>query len=189
MQKSMSYLIRFSFLGLLGCQCIAPGIRNDPGAGSAHPAELGARPWHKPDIDKVLDAFHLAASRADLQEYFELLAPDVIFMGTAAEERWTLEEFRNYVMPYFSKGIGWTYVPSDRHISFTKDGQYAWFDERLSSHKYGELRGSGVLRREYGVWKIVFYNMMFPIPNDMTKKVVHIIRNKTEKPAPPEILE
>ena len=39
-----------------------------------------------------------------------------VFIGTDASERWSVDQFRAFAEPYFSKGTGWTYVPRDRHI-------------------------------------------------------------------------
>ena len=129
-----------------------------------------------PAIAAVLDDFHAAASQADGARYFAHFATDGVFIGTDASERWTVTEFRAYAEPYFSKGKGWTYTPRDRHIATAKDGQTAWFDEKLTNEKYGECRGSGVLVREAGAWKIAQYNLTVPVPNDMLADVARQIR-------------
>lgn len=128
------------------------------------------------DVSSVVDAWHQAASRADEDAYFDLLADDAIFLGTDSTERWTRAEFREFVHPYFSKGRGWTYVPRDRRIYFSGDGSMAWFEEKLDNDKYGELRGTGVLRHADGRWRIVHYSMSFPVPNEKTAEVVGVIR-------------
>ncbi len=98
-------------------------------------------------VEATLDAFHAAASRADETAYFDLFAPEGVFLGTAPGERWTVAEFRAYVHPYFSEGRGWTYEMRERHVGLGPRGETAWFDEVLDNNKYGETRGSGVLRR------------------------------------------
>src|SRR5437868_6029502 len=75
------------------------------------------------EITDTLDRFHQAASKADGQVYFDLFAPEGIFIGTDASERWTVEEFKKYASPHFSKGKGWTYVPRDRHVDFAPGGE------------------------------------------------------------------
>ena len=112
------------------------------------------------------------------ERYFALFAPEGVFLGTAGEERWTVEEFRTYVHPYFFEGKGWTYTarPGRRHIGVVPGGRLAWFDEVLDNAKYGECRGSGVLRRIDGRWRIVQYNLTIPIPNDIAAEVVGMIR-------------
>jgi hypothetical protein len=39
-----------------------------------------------------------------------MFAPDGIFIGTDATERWTVAEFKAYAKPHFDKGRGWTYT-------------------------------------------------------------------------------
>jgi ketosteroid isomerase-like protein len=128
-------------------------------------------------IAMTLDDFHDAASAADEQRYFGLLADDAVFLGTDATERWTKDEFRAYAHPYFSKGKGWTFVPRGRHISIDPEGRLAWFDEILDSASYGECRGTGALALRDGVWKIVQYDLTIPIPNDLAKELVGRIRD------------
>ena len=127
-------------------------------------------------IDSVLDEFHLAAAAAAEHRYLACLAPDAIFIGTAPGERWAGIEFREFVHSIFSKGKGWTYVPSDRTVSVAADEQTAWFDERLENEWYGECRGTGVLRRDDGAWKIEQYSLSIPIPDEIAPEVVAKIR-------------
>ncbi len=136
------------------------------------------------DVGAVLDDFHQAAGEADSARYFAHFAPDGVFIGTDATERWTVEEFRAYAEPYFSKGQGWSYSPLERHVEFSRDETVAWFDERLWNESYGEVRGSGVLRRIGGRWSISQYVLSFPVPNDVAKEVVRVIRDDLES-APP----
>ncbi len=128
----------------------------------------------------VLDDFHQAASRADEERYLGHMAPDGVFLGTAAGERWDRPAFRTFVHPYFSQGRGWTYRPRQRHIEISPDGAVAWFDEMLDHDRYGELRGTGVLRMIDGKWKIAQYNLTFTIPNDVAADVVERIRQGQE---------
>lgn len=129
------------------------------------------------EVDAVLDRWHRAASEADEGLYFGTLAPDAVFLGTDATERWTRSEFEADMMRYFERESAWTYVPVERHVSFSADGRMAWFDERLENESYGECRGTGVLRRDAGgAWKIVQYNLTIPIPNAIAKDVVQAIR-------------
>ncbi len=135
------------------------------------------------EIEAVLDDWHDAASKADQARYFGHLAEDAVFLGTDASERWTRDAFNDYVTPYFSKGQGWTYHPGRRYVMLSSDGGLAWFDEQLTNDKYGELRGTGVLRRTDGHWRIVHYNLVFTVPNDRAKRVVEFIQRKEEPPS------
>ena len=127
-------------------------------------------------VESVLDDFHGAASMADGERYFDLLAPDAVFYGTDPNERWTTAEFRGYAEPYFSEGRGWTYVPTERTVYLDDDGDVAWFDERLLNAKYGAVRGTGVLVLRDGAWRIVQYNLSFPVPNDVVGELRELAR-------------
>jgi hypothetical protein len=128
------------------------------------------------DVNRVLDDWHKAAADADEQRYFGHAAPEFVFLGTDAGERWDLASFRAFSHPYFAKGKAWTFVPRDRHVQASAREDVAWFDEKLDSASYGECRGSGVLRRTPDGWKITQYNLTIPIPNDLAKTVVQMIR-------------
>lgn len=127
-------------------------------------------------VSALLDGLHQAASEADGERYFDLFAPDGVFLGTDITERWTIDEFKAYAMPFFRQGRGWTYRPRERHIYFA--GDVAWFDETLQSENYGETRGSGVLTRIQGEWKINQYHLTVPIPNALLNQVVEMIRQR-----------
>jgi hypothetical protein len=131
------------------------------------------------DPAATLDALHDAASRADGAAYFALFEPGAVFLGTDASERWTVAEFRAYAEPYFSQGKGWTYavIGGKRHIERSADGGVAWFDEALTNEKYGECRGTGVLRLGAdGRWRIVQYNLVKPVPNELMEPLMELIR-------------
>ena len=127
-------------------------------------------------IAKVLNSFHQAAADAQATPYFNLLSQDAIFLGTDASERWSKEEFKAFVVPYFSKGKGWLYTPTERNISLVKQGQVAFFDELLFSESYGTCRGSGILIKTDGGWKISQYNLSIPMPNGLAKALVKQIK-------------
>lgn len=129
-------------------------------------------------IQRALDDWHDAAADADEARYFGAMAPEFVFLGTDATERWDLAAFREFAHPYFAKGKAWTFLPRDRHVILAPSGDVAWFDEKLDSASYGECRGSGVVRRIGGAWKIAHYNLTIPIPNDLAKTVVGMIREK-----------
>jgi len=129
-------------------------------------------------INTMLDDWHDAAADADESRYFGAMSPDFVFLGTDATERWDIDAFRTFAHPYFAKGTAWTFVPRDRHVILSPRGDVAWFDEKLDSASYGECRGTGVARRIDGAWKVAHYNLTIPIPNDLAKTVVGMIREK-----------
>lgn len=128
------------------------------------------------NIDLVLNNFHQAAADAQAKPYFNLLSHDAIFLGTDATERWSKEEFKAFVVPYFSQGKGWLYTPVERNISVIKQGQVAFFDEILFSKSYGTCRGSGLLVKTDQGWKISQYNLSIPMPNGLAKALVKQIK-------------
>jgi ketosteroid isomerase-like protein len=136
-------------------------------------------------INRLVDDWHHAAAAADESKYFGYVAPEFVFLGTDATERWDLAGFRAFAHPYFAAGKAWTFVPRDRHVVIAGDGNTAWFDELLDSASYGVCRGSGVLRNVGGEWKIAQYNLSIPIPNALAKKFVEEIRGASPLAAPP----
>ena len=127
-------------------------------------------------IEAVLNDFHKAASDADVDRYLGHFSQTGVFLGTDASERWTREQFREFVRPYFSRGQGWIYTPRERHVTISANGRFAWFDEILENSAYGTCRGSGALRLVDGAWKIEQYSLSIPIPNDLTSDLVARIR-------------
>ncbi|GAB3260252.1 nuclear transport factor 2 family protein [Chitinimonas naiadis] len=127
-------------------------------------------------IDGVLDRFHQAAAEAQFDRYFGLFAPDGVFIGTDAGERWTVAQFKAYAKPHFDKGRGWTYKMVERHVDVSPDGSHAWFDELLDNTNLGRCRGSGVLRKIEGQWKIEQYHLTIPVPNELAEPVVKLIQ-------------
>jgi hypothetical protein len=142
----------------------------------AMPAALHAQ--DAVSIDSTLNELHRDASRADARRYFALFTDDAIYIGTDANERWTIAQFRAFAEPYFNKGTGWTYKPRSRHIVIADIPCrcVAWFDELLDSESYGTSRGTGVLVKKNGAWKISQYALTFPIPNDLAKGMTKEIR-------------
>ncbi len=123
---------------------------------------------------QTLNTFHQAAANADFAAYFAHFSADAVFLGTDASERWPVDEFKLYVKPHFDQGRGWLYQPEERHIVIKEN--IAWFDELLDSESYGVSRGSGVLVKVDGQWKIAQYNLHFPIPNDLVDEITNKIK-------------
>lgn len=144
------------------------------------PAAVGAQETAEQAVAATLDALHTAASEADGDRYFALFAEEGVFFGTDATERWTVEQFRAYAEPFFSRGQGWTYTPTERHVFISGDGSTAWFDERLENAGLGETRGTGVLVLRDGAWKVAQYNLTIPVPNELAGDLVARIRRAAE---------
>lgn len=122
-------------------------------------------------IDALLTSWHKAAAEADEKTYFDLMAPDAIFLGTDLSERWTKVEFEAYAAPAFARESAWVYEASRRAVVLSADGRTAWFDEDLVSKSYWPCRGTGALEKIDGAWKIRLYSLTFTIPNEATREI------------------
>ncbi|NER09688.1 SnoaL-like domain-containing protein [Muriicola jejuensis] len=132
------------------------------------------------DIEKihtVLDQWHLAATQADFQAYFGLLSEEAVFIGTDASEVWNKKEFMDFSRPYFEQGKAWDFKAVDRNIYLDPSGEIAWFDELLDT--WMQLcRGSGVVRKVDGEWKIAHYVLSLTIPNEEIDPVIALKKEK-----------
>lgn len=120
-------------------------------------------------IHLQLDRLHQMASQANFDDYFALYAPDAVFIGTDAGERWTIDEFKAYAEPHFSAGRGWTYRTIERHIM--GEGSMRWFDELLWNEKLGPCRGSGVMVKVGDEWLVSHYVLSLAVPNQIAGEV------------------
>ena len=126
-----------------------------------------------PAISATLDAFHAAAARGDKAAYLGLMTEDGVFLGTDEWERWPLRpDFTAYVDSRFKDGKGWVYRSVDQNIQLAPGGQIGWFDEVVLSEQHGRFRGTGVVVREDGGWKIAHYALSFLIFNEDWEAVV-----------------
>lgn len=147
-----------------------------PESGAPH-LRAGVVPTPAADVARALDAFHLAAADADEARYFSHFAKDGVFLGTDANERWTVSEFRAYAHPHFANGKAWSFRAKRRTIAFSPAGDAAWFEEDLETKNLGPARGSGVLVREGSAWLIAQYNLSIVIPNERFKEVKSLLEN------------
>ncbi len=127
----------------------------------------------KKNISKVLDDLNAFAAAADYKNYFDLYAEESTFIGTDATEVWNKKEFMVWAKTFFDKGKAWNFTSLKRNITFSKDGTYAWFDEILDT-QMKICRGSGVLEKIGGKWKIRQYVLSTTVPNDVIDEVVKI---------------
>lgn len=124
-------------------------------------------------LNKLIDAWHLAATNADFKAYFAPTTDDFIFLGTAPGERWSKKEFQTFSKPYFDKGKAWDFKASNRKWNFSKYGKTAWFDEDLKTWME-DCRGSGVCFKEKGEWKLAYYNLTVLIENEKIKEFIQL---------------
>lgn len=125
----------------------------------------------KTEISKLLNDFNIAAAKADYNTYFSYFADESTFIGTDATEVWDKKAFMNWAKPYFDQQKTWDFTSVKRNIHFSKDGKFAWFDELLNT-QMKICRGSGVLEKINGQWKIRQYVLSMTIPNEIVENVV-----------------
>jgi beta-lactamase class D len=121
-------------------------------------------------LNGVLDKWHSDAAEGNHAEYIGAMTGDGVFIGTDATERWTTAEFSAWCKPYFERKKTWDFKMVSRNIDIADNGLNAWFDELLDT-KMGICRGSGVLVKKDGRWKIAQYVLSAAIPNDIMKQV------------------
>ncbi|WP_278353719.1 nuclear transport factor 2 family protein [Chryseobacterium gleum] len=125
----------------------------------------------KSEISSMLDTFNAAAAKADYDGYFNLFADESTFIGTDATEIWDKKAFMVWAKPYFDKKKTWNFKALKRNIYFSKDGKLAWFDELLDT-QMKICRGSGVVKKINGNWKVKQYVLSMTVPNEVVDKVV-----------------
>lgn len=175
-------MMRLTLLALVLCALWLPACKSNSLSRGLRPTHVAMLERHEADVAKVLDNLHDAASKADGRRYFSLFSPGAVFLGTDANERWSLAEFKEYVAPFFARGKGWTYIPKQRNVWVSTDG-WAVFDELLTNEKYGTCRGSGSMRLiDQQGWKIEQYDLSVPIPNALIEDFARQIREHESKP-------
>ena len=121
-------------------------------------------------IGVMLDAFNKAAARADYNGYFAFYTEDATFLGTDATEHWDKKAFMEWSKPYFDQGKAWDFTALERHVYFGKYPDIAWFDELLQT-QMKLCRGSGVVVKKDGVWKVQQYVLSMTVPNTVSDPV------------------
>ena len=138
---------------------------------------LQAQPTETDKIDLVLDSWHEAAANARFQDYFDKMSEEAVFVGTDAGEHWDRTEFMSFSKPYFDRGKAWAFTPLQRHVYLDRGGKVAWFDELLDT--WMQLcRGSGVLIKEAGEWKIAHYVLSLTIPNETVDGAIELKKER-----------
>ena len=127
----------------------------------------------KEKINTMLDGWHQAAAEANFNHYFDALTTNSIFIGTDPTENWNKTAFMAFAKPFFDKGKTWNFKALERNVHFSKDKKTAWFDELLDT-QMKICRGSGVLIKQNGKWKIAHYVLSIAVPNDNTNEVVKL---------------
>ena len=140
-------------------------------AGIIHISGQSKSETDKSEISSMLDNFNIAAANADYVSYFNYFADESTFIGTDATEVWNKKEFMIWAKPHFDKKKTWNFTALKRNIYLNKDGKIAWFDELLDT-QMKICRGSGVVEKINGVWKVKQYVLSMTVPNENVDKVV-----------------
>lgn len=139
--------------------------------------ENNSEEFSEEKVNEVVEDWHAAAANANFEKYFGLMTEDGVFNGTDATENWQNQEFREFSKPYFEKGKAWSFSTLERNIYASDGGEIAWFDELLST-QMGICRGSGVLEKEDGEWKIKHYVLSIAIPNENVAEITLIKKDR-----------
>lgn len=124
-------------------------------------------------LDQQMNKWHLDVANYDLESYFLFMSEDFIFLGTDPSERWDKETFRNFCKPYFEKKSTWEFTAIDRNWYLNENKDIAWFEESLNTWM-DVCRGSGVLKKINGEWKIAHYNLTVLIENEKMDKFLKL---------------
>lgn len=134
----------------------------------------------KDKISGMILNWHAAAGDANFDAYFSYIAPDGIFIGTDPTENWVKPEFEKWAKPYFESGKTWDFKTLKRNVFLSEDANFAWFDELLETHM-GICRGSGVVRKIDGEWKVQHYVLSISIPNEDVDEVTGMKKDFDKK--------
>ncbi|NDV42467.1 nuclear transport factor 2 family protein [Flagellimonas sediminis] len=141
---------------------------------------INAQVAEKQKINEVLDNWHLAAANANFDAYFGLMTKDAVFLGTDAMENWQNEAFKSFSKPYFDRGKAWSFTSVQRNIYMNESKTFAWFDELLDT-QMKICRGSGVLKKVHGQWKIAHYVLSIAVPNENVDELIQIKEKKDDE--------
>jgi len=151
-------LFLFSFTALVACNQAGGPAKQQPEGINA-------------TVDTLLNNWHKDASEANFDQYMALMDSISVFIGTDANENWTKSQFAAFCKPHFEKGKAWDFKTLERNIYVSKTAEFVWFDELLDTWM-GVCRGSGVLEKSNGCWKIKQYVLSVSIPNEDVRAVI-----------------
>lgn len=124
-------------------------------------------------LDSCMNQWHLDVAEFRLEQYFNFMTDDFIFLGTDPSERWTKKEFYQFCQPFFEKKSTWDFKTNKRFWYLNSSEDVAWFEESLDTWME-ECRGSGVLVKQNNQWKIAHYNLSVLIENEKVNKFIKL---------------
>lgn len=137
------------------------------------PKERATMLANSDEIHKLLDSLNVAAAQADFNKYFSYFTEFATYNGTDATENWDKKSFMAWTKPYFDAKTTWNFKSVKRNIHVGKHNDIAWFDELLNT-QMKICRGSGVVVKQKGKWKIQQYVLSMTIPNSKLDEIVKI---------------
>jgi hypothetical protein len=131
------------------------------------------------NVNTFLDAWHLAATEANYNNYFGKMDSVSVFIGTDAGENWTKKQFEGFSKPYFDKGKAWSFTAIERNVYMNEDATFIWFDELLSTWM-GLCRGSGVLQLKNNELTLKHYVLSVTISNEKINEFLAIKKEEVD---------
>jgi beta-lactamase class D len=153
--KKITFLLAFIFVSMTASQSVYALSSNDS---------------LQNNLNRLLDQWHRDAAEGNHAAYIGAMTGDGVFIGTDATEYWTTPEFSAWCKPHFDRKRTWDFHSFNRNLYLGSEGNTAWFDELLTT-QMGVCRGSGVLVKKDGTWKIAQYVLSATIPNEKMKQV------------------
>lgn len=123
------------------------------------------------EITQLLDSLNTAAANADYSKYFNYFTETATFNGTDATENWDKKAYMIWAKPYFDAKTTWNFKAVKRNVYFGEHDNIAWFEELLNT-QMKICRGSGVVVKQNGKWKIQQYVLSMTIPNSKLDSIV-----------------
>ncbi len=125
-------------------------------------------------VNQHLDNWHRAAATANAEAFFGAMAPDCIYLGTDASERWLRDELRHWAKKAFEREVAWAFTPSKRQLYWSDNQRVVWFEEMLDT-QMGTCRGSGVLVQTGDGWTLKHYDLAIMVPNELVKDFMKLV--------------
>lgn len=125
------------------------------------------------EINQLMTQWHQDAADSDLEDYLALMHESSNYIGTDGNENWTKEEFRVFCQPHFDRKKTWNFKTLERNVYIVETKNTVWFEELLEG-ALGPCRGSGVLEKYDGQWKLKQYVLSMTVPNDDSGNVLNI---------------
>jgi len=127
----------------------------------------------KATLIKFIDNWHRAASKAEMEPYFNAMSDDAIYVGTDPDEFWTKPQFKAWAKSYFENGKAWHFETIKRDIFFTDDEDLAWFNEKLNT-SMGTCHATGVAEYTRNGWKIKYYQLSVTVSNELLEEFLEL---------------